>query len=270
VSRRRERSAKTAGGPGPPTGSRTPIYYPDPSAGREQTPRLGQVRSRHVSAGAGTRAAAKLPREDSPTYRIQYGRRKYALPQQSPRRLLPGCTVDRALPRHTVQPLAPPTPRMSVCYASWTRRLAFAHHDAYAVDPTVYAATYTTSTGASPTGQVNPLLGQRVHRAMKRIRGEILNHCSTINAFCAVYYTSALDPPVGVSTPVYASPWAIKGRRPLEKGEEVPAEASTQPGQRIDSFICKSNTTHSGCRVLRSGGPNHSKSSSVLVFLLPR
>ena len=33
--------SQTAGGPGPPTGSRTPIYYPDPSAGREQTPRLG-------------------------------------------------------------------------------------------------------------------------------------------------------------------------------------------------------------------------------------
>ena len=107
---------------------------------------------------------------------------------------------------------------MSVCYASWTRWLAFAHHDSYVVNPTVYAATYTTSTGASPTGQVNPLLGQRVHRAMKHIRGEILNHCSTINAFCAVYYTSALDPPVGVSTPVYVSPWDIKGRRPLEKG----------------------------------------------------
>ena len=227
-----------------------------------------------MSAGAGTHAAPKIPREDSPTYRIQYGRRKCAQPQQSPRRLLLGCTVDRTLPRHTVQPLAPPTPRMSVCYASWTRRLAFAHHDAYAVDPTVYAATYTTSTSASPMGQMNPLLCQRVHRAMKRIREDILNHCSTINVFCfcAVYYTSALDPAVGVSTPVYASHWAIKGRRPLEKGqaEEVPAEASTQPGQRIDSFICKRNTTHSGCRILRSGGPNHSKSSSVLVFLLPR
>ena len=165
--------SQTAGGPGPPTGSRTPIYYPDPSAGREQTPRLWGVRSRHVSAGAGTRAAAKPPREDSPTYLIQYGRRKCALPQQSPTRLLSGCTVDRALPRHTVQPLEPPTPRMSVCYTSWTRRLAFAHHDAYAVDPTVYAATYTTSTGASSTGQVNLLLGQRIH-------------CSTINAFCVV------------------------------------------------------------------------------------
>ena len=143
-----EKGALSQNSRGPRTshGVQDPIYYPDPSAGREQTPRLGQVRSRHVSAGPGTRAAAKLPREDSPTYRIQYGRRKCALPQQSPRRLLPGCTIDRALPRHT--------PRMSVCYASWIRQLGFAHHDAYAVDPTVYAATYTASTGASPMGQV--------------------------------------------------------------------------------------------------------------------
>ena len=65
---------------------------------------------------------------------------------------------------------------MSVCYASWTRRLTFAHHDAYAVDPTVYAATYTASTGASSMGQVKTPLGQRVYSAMKRIRGEFLNH----------------------------------------------------------------------------------------------
>ena len=55
-----------------------------------------------------------------------------------------------------------------------TARLA--HHDAYAVDPTVYAATYTASTGASPMGQVKTPLGQRVYSAIKRIRGEILNH----------------------------------------------------------------------------------------------
>ena len=202
--------------------TRTPIYYPDPSAGREQTPRLGQVRSRHVSAGAGTHAALKLPREDSPTYRIQYGRRKCALPQQSPMRLLPGCTVDRALPRHTVQPLAPPTQRTSACYASWTRRLGFAHHDAYAVDPTVYAATYTTSTGGSPTGQVNPPLGQRVCSAMKCIRGEILNRCITINAFFVVCQTSTLGPPVGVSTPVYGSPLKYKREKPVRfKGKEA-------------------------------------------------
>ena len=43
-------------------------------------------------------------------------------------------------------------------------------HNAYAVDPTIYAATYTASTGASPMGQVKTPLGQRVYRAMKRIR----------------------------------------------------------------------------------------------------
>jgi len=94
----------------------------------------GGVRSRHVSAGAGPRPAARLPLEDSPTCRIQCRRRKCAVTQQSPRWLLPGCTIDRSLPRHIVPPLAPPTPRTSVCYASWTRRLSFAHHDAYAVD----------------------------------------------------------------------------------------------------------------------------------------
>ena len=153
-------------------GPRTSHEVPDPHilsgphSGEGTNTPPGGVRSRHVSAGAGTRGAMKFPREDSPNYRIQCGRRKCALPQQSPRRLLPGCTVDRTLPRHTVQPLAPPTPRRSVCYASWTQRLAFAHHDAYVVDLIVYAATYTTSTGASPTGQVNPLLGQRVYSAM--------------------------------------------------------------------------------------------------------
>ena len=73
----------------------------------------------------------------------------------------------------------------------------FAHHDIYAVGPTVYAATYTASTGASPMGQVKTPLDQRVYSAMKRIRGEILNYCSTINIFFVVYYTSSLGPPIG-------------------------------------------------------------------------
>ena len=57
------------------------------------------------------------------------------------------------------------------------------YHNAYAVDSTVYAATYTASTGASPIGQVKVPFGQRVYSAMKRIRKEILNHCSTISVF---------------------------------------------------------------------------------------
>ena len=50
------------------------------------------------------------------------------------------------------------------------------YHNTYAVDPTVYAATYTASTGASPMGQVKTPFGQRVYSAMKHIREEILNH----------------------------------------------------------------------------------------------
>ena len=87
---------------------------------------------------------------------------------------------------------------MSVYYARWTRRLGFAHYDAYTVASTDYAASYIAPTGASPMGQIKTPLGQRVYRAMKRIQEEILNRCSSIEAFCAVYYTSTLDPPVGV------------------------------------------------------------------------
>ena len=54
---------------------------------------------------------------------------------------------------------------------NWTVLLQY--HNAYAVDPTLYAATYTASTGASPMGQVKTPLGQRVYRAVKRIQKEI-------------------------------------------------------------------------------------------------
>jgi len=69
---------------------------------------------------------------------------------------------------------------MSVYYASWTRRLGFAHYDAYTVASTDYAASYIVPTGASPMGQIKTPLGQRVYRTRKRIGEEILNHCSTI------------------------------------------------------------------------------------------
>ena len=49
------------------------------------------------------------------------------------------------------------------------------YHNAYVVDPTVYAATYTASTGISPMGQVKTPLGQRVYRALKRIQKKIHN-----------------------------------------------------------------------------------------------
>ena len=55
-----------------------------PLSGVELTPRLGLVRNRpcHVPARrcGHARGAARLPLEDSPTYRIQCSRRKCALP----------------------------------------------------------------------------------------------------------------------------------------------------------------------------------------------
>ena len=53
------------------------------------------------------------------------------------------------------------------------------YYNAYTVDPTVYAATYTASTGASLMRQEKTPLGQRVYRTMKYIREGILHHCNT-------------------------------------------------------------------------------------------
>ena len=57
------------------------------------------------------------------------------------------------------------------------------YNNAYTVDPTVYAATYTASTGTSPMGQDKTPLGQRVYRTMKRIRQKILHHYSIISVY---------------------------------------------------------------------------------------
>ena len=67
---------------------------------------------------------------------------------------------------------------------------------------------------------------------MKRIREEILNRCSSIEASYVVYYTSLLSPPVGVRRLCTHPPCTIKGGRPLEKD-------SSPAGQRIDSFILR-------------------------------
>ena len=145
---------------------------------------------------------------------------------------MPGCTVGRVLPRRAVQSLAPPTPHMPVYYASWTRRLSFARYDAYTVDSAAYAASYIAPNGRLTDGTNKDPLGQRVYRTMKRIREEILNRYSSIEASYVVYYTSLLSPPVGVRRLCTRPPCTIKGGRPLEK-DSSPAE------QRIDSFILR-------------------------------
>ena len=178
---------------------------------------------------------------------------------------MPGCTIDCALPgaqcslwrrpRHARQSATPVRHDSS----------ATEYHNAYAVDPTVYAATYAASMGASPMGQVKTPLGQRIYRAMKRIWQEILNHCRLLMSFLIVNYASLLGPPVGVQRLCTRPPCSIKGGRPLENDSSLNRGLEAE-----DRLIHKheSNTSPSGRRVLRSGGPNHSKSSCIIVFLL--
>ena len=61
--------------------------------------------------------------------------------------------------------------------------LATEYHNAYAVDPTVYAAIYTASTGVSQMGREKTPLGQSIYKAMKRIWQEMLHHCSSISVY---------------------------------------------------------------------------------------
>ena len=55
-------------------------------------------------------------------------------------------------------------------------------------------------------------------------------------------------------------------RAPLRYKREALAvhrEIHTDSSSRTSSRLREGNTAHSGCRVLRSGGPNHSKSCRV-------
>ena len=54
------------------------------------------------------------------------------------------------------------------------------YHNGYAVDPTVYAATYN---GRLTDGKGEDPLGQRVYRTVKHIRQEILHNCSTVSVY---------------------------------------------------------------------------------------
>ena len=170
VSRGREHSAKTAEGPGPPTVSRTTIYYPDPSAGREQTPRLGgpepqRVRRRRYACGCQASSGRLGHQPHSMREALSALCHSRARGDFHQAILLvaryQGAQYSRwRHSRHARQSATPVRHDSS----------AMEYHNAYAVDPTVYAATYTASTGASPMGQEKTPLGQRVYSAIKRTR----------------------------------------------------------------------------------------------------
>src|SRR6185312_17473183 len=64
----------------------------------------------------------------------------------------------------------------------------------------------------------------------------------------------------------------MKGEHTLVSGQvdshSLPHTLSSPAGTTLEqSLVSTGNTTHSGSRVLRSGGPNHSKPSVFIVFL---
>ena len=78
-----------------------------------------------------------------------------------------------------------------------------------------------------------------------------------------LFYTTSSGPPVGDPTDMYATPLRYK-REALAVHTQAHSDARwTQHQADPDS----SNTAHSGRRVLRSGGPNHSKPAVFIVFL---
>ena len=67
-------------------------------------------------------------------------------------------------------------------------------------------------------------------------------------------------------------PLTMKGEHTLVSGQgdsdSLPHTLSSPARTTLEqSLVRTGNITHSGCRVLRSGGPNHSKPSVFIVFL---
>ena len=145
-------------GPGPPNTIRTPQRGGNrhPAWGGPEAPRVRRRRHAHGREASSGRLA-HLPHSIRETLSaLCHGRARGHFCQAV---LLIACYQGAQCsrwrhPRHARQSATPD------------------RHDssAYAVDPTVYAATYTASTGASPMGQVKTPLDQRSYSAIRRIR----------------------------------------------------------------------------------------------------
>ena len=101
----------------------------------------------------------------------------------------------------------------------------------------------------------------------RKSRNEISSACNAIiyEHYVILYYI-IWGPPVGDPTAMYAPPLRYK-----REALVVHNKLSSSLGHTSDSLGTQlhntSNTTHSGRRVLRSGGPNHSKPAMFIVFL---
>ena len=160
MSRRRERSAKTAAGPGPPYTIRTPQRGGNrhPAWGGSGAATYSQAQARACDCEASSGRLAHLPHSMRGTLSALCHCRARGDFCQAILLIAryQGTQYSRwRHPRHARQSATPVKHDNS----------ATEYRNAYAVDPTVYAATYTASTGTSPMGQVkNPLVGESTGR----------------------------------------------------------------------------------------------------------
>ena len=142
------------------------------------------------------------------------------------------------------------------------------HHTAYAASYTACSATLQATPQATPWRRFDKTghgyAGRKIPTGgARKSRNEISVACNAIMSIQYVTLYYIVGPPVGDSTALYAPPLRYK-REALaahfRHAKTLTTQArfhSEQPcSQPLESA---SNTTHSGRRVLRSGGPNHSK-----------
>ena len=82
----------------------------------------------------------------------------------------------------------------------------------------------------------------------------------------ALFYTTSLGPLVGDQAAMYAPPLRYKREALAVHNKHARAHSDTRWAQ-LQADPDPSNTTHSGRRVLRSGGPNNSNLVVFIVFL---
>ena len=80
-----------------------------------------------------------------------------------------------------------------------------------------------------------------------------------------LFYTTTLGPPVGVQAAMYAP--SLRYKREALVVQNKLTRTHTSSPKHSQTLSRQGNTTHTGRRVLRLGGPNHSKPMVFIVFL---
>ena len=198
--------------------------------------------------------------------RIQCGWLWRALKPRRAGQPLSGLTVRRILPKYTVRPPVP-HPRRAVCCINWIRR-----HDTFPScllrcklhSPFSYVAGDAACYAWRRFDKTTPgMLNGGFKERARKSRSEIPFACIAIMYEQYVILCYIIGPTCrGPSSHVRASLKIEKGgARCTGRGLE-----NTLRHKLSRTLSRQGNTTHSGRRVLRSGGPNHSKPAVFIVF----